>query len=928
MARQFGYILILILCLAQLQAQTVYKIDASKIKNTEIKTGYFNMGTSTDAQGRSVSVNNRYLSINGVPQIPVMGELQFSRMSKDRWADEILKMKAGGVNIIATYLFWNHHEEIEGQFDWSGNKDLRSFIKLCGELGVYAYPRIGPWSHGEARNGGTPDWILKKRYIVDRSADPVYQQYVEKYFAQIGLQLKGLMFKDGGPVIGIQLENEYWKGKAGEPYMMWLKQTAIKNGLDVPLYTVTGWGDSSVPAGEFIPLWGGYPDESWVPDIEKITNCGNYCFSNFRNDETIGNAQVKQTDSYINHSQVPYFTCEMGVGIFVSTHRRPVIGPLDGMGMIMSKIGSGGNLLGYYVYAGGSNPLGVYNTMEENKEETGYWCGLSPVSYDFQAAIRENGTLNSSYYEVKKLNYFLLEYGHLLAPMEPVFATGNKNDFQYALRIKNNSGFLFGINFCRNNQLPEKKDVRFSVKMKDQTVEFPSKPMNIADSSLFIWPLNMDLNGVTLKYATAQPIYGTLNDDIETWIFVQDTNTLPELCFDGTNISAISTKSGNISTKGKCYLVSDLKPGLDCIIDIQKKSGHRQRILILSKEEGLHAWILKNKSGKKEFFISRSDLYMHQNTLTVIDNQYNMQVKKLVAGKDTLFQDYNLHTQEQVIPCQLKPEGALQKADWLVSSVKKVNPGNLLYHKLFQKEFSAFNPAKIKWAKMIIAPESACRLRINENWCNQRIDPGKINTIDITGYITKGENTLLIDFPVEEGDKAFAARIIVEYFNSERLDFTTDSSWLTSELYYYPAVFGDKPVFPLSFTAPVKAGIRKEMSEASLPDFAEWTVNVPCNYMQGLNNLYIAMNYAGDRVSVRLNKHLIADNLNNNTDWMLNLKRDDSQMECKNLEIEINPWKETGKIYFDKMPSKSDEGKAFIRNIRFVPEYKVEVEIK
>jgi len=219
---------------------------------------------------------------------------------------------------------------------------------------------------------------FEKKFLVDRSADPVYQQYVEKYFAQIGLQLKGLMFKDGGPVIGIQLENEYWKGKAGEPYMMWLKQTAIKNGLDVPLYTVTGWGDGSVPPGEVIPLWGGYPDESWVPDIDKITGCGNYSFSSFRNDETIGNAQVKKKDTYLDHTQIPYFTCEMGVGIFVSTHRRPVISPLDGLGLIMSKIGSGGNLLGYYIFAGGSNPLGVYNTMEENKEETGYWCELSP----------------------------------------------------------------------------------------------------------------------------------------------------------------------------------------------------------------------------------------------------------------------------------------------------------------------------------------------------------------------------------------------------------------------------------------------------------------------------------------------------------------------------------------------------------------------
>ena len=74
--------------------------------------------------------------------------------------------------------------------------------------------------------------------------------------------------------------------------------------MDVPLYTVTGWGDGSVPPGEVIPLWGGYPDESWVPNIEKITGRGNYAFGSFRDDETIGNAQVKKKDNYLDHEKI------------------------------------------------------------------------------------------------------------------------------------------------------------------------------------------------------------------------------------------------------------------------------------------------------------------------------------------------------------------------------------------------------------------------------------------------------------------------------------------------------------------------------------------------------------------------------------------------------------------------------------------------
>src|SRR6202012_6024825 len=151
-------------------AQTVYTLDAWRV-NTAVQSGYFKMGNPGSGD-RKLEVNSRYLTIGGIPRIPVMGELQYSRMPRERWEDEILKMKAGGVTVIATYSFWIHHEEVEGEFDWSGNKDLRAFVELCGRLGMLVYPRIGPWSHGEARNGGTPDWILRKTYLTDRSLDP------------------------------------------------------------------------------------------------------------------------------------------------------------------------------------------------------------------------------------------------------------------------------------------------------------------------------------------------------------------------------------------------------------------------------------------------------------------------------------------------------------------------------------------------------------------------------------------------------------------------------------------------------------------------------------------------------------------------------------------------------------------------------------
>lgn len=218
------------LSIVQITAQQKYTIDVSKA-NLRLESGYFKMGNPGPAD-KPIEVNNQYLTIGKKPVIPIMGELHYARLKPEQWEDCILKMKACGINIIATYLFWNHHEETEGQFTWTGDKDLRAFIQLCQKHGMSVYPRIGPWSHGEARNGGTPDWILRKKFLKDRSNDPVYQNYVVRYFGEVANQMKGLYYKDGGNIIGIQLENEYWYAKDGEPHIQWLKDAARAcNGL-------------------------------------------------------------------------------------------------------------------------------------------------------------------------------------------------------------------------------------------------------------------------------------------------------------------------------------------------------------------------------------------------------------------------------------------------------------------------------------------------------------------------------------------------------------------------------------------------------------------------------------------------------------------------------------------------------------------------
>src|SRR4051812_3922696 len=108
-------------------------IDASAAQ-TAATDAKFHLGTSISPEGHEVSVNSVGLLRDGKPWLAVMGEFQYSRYAAREWRDELLKMKAGGVDIVATYVFWIHHEEVEGQWDWSGQRDLRTFLQVCKDV--------------------------------------------------------------------------------------------------------------------------------------------------------------------------------------------------------------------------------------------------------------------------------------------------------------------------------------------------------------------------------------------------------------------------------------------------------------------------------------------------------------------------------------------------------------------------------------------------------------------------------------------------------------------------------------------------------------------------------------------------------------------------------------------------------------------------
>jgi beta-galactosidase len=168
------------------------------------------MGTPTSPSGTTVGFDSQSLLLNGSRWLAVGGEFHYARVPAAEWRDELLKVKAAGVTTVSVYVFWLHHQEAAGaSWDWEGQRSLRNFTRTVGDVGLKMLLRAGPWSHGEARSGGFPDWLVAVPGIQLRSNTSVFMGYVGELYAQIAGQVADLTWGKGGPIIGMQLDNEY-----------------------------------------------------------------------------------------------------------------------------------------------------------------------------------------------------------------------------------------------------------------------------------------------------------------------------------------------------------------------------------------------------------------------------------------------------------------------------------------------------------------------------------------------------------------------------------------------------------------------------------------------------------------------------------------------------------------------------------------------
>lgn len=516
----------------------IYKFK--EFKDEPLLINHLNMG-GKNPKGEEINVTSRYFTRNGKPWIGVMGEFHFSRYSRENWHRELAKMKAGGITIVSTYLFWIYHEEIEGKMDFGGDNDIRAFIEECKDVGLDVVIRIGPWAHGECRNGGFPDWLLKKDYKL-RDNNEEYLAIVKKWYQSIYNEVKGLFYKDGGNIIAVQIENEFVDNAE---HLVKLKEIAVECGFIAPIYTVTGWNSASgakIPVDEVVPVFGGYCEAPWENHMNRLSPSPHYFFNRMRNDSAIGTDLIAKTQSdgwQLPYERYPFATCELGGGIEVTHHRRPIIKPMDIYAVSLVKLGDGNNLVGYYMYHGGTNKIGELSTFNETKV-TGYPNDYPILSYDFQAPLSEYGEVREQYGLLNMLHMFVNDFGEEFAPMIAVdsgntVAADDTNSLRYGMRTDGKRGFVFVNHYQRLTELADIENAVISA----ENVEFP--PIDVKGEVSFFMPFNMKMGDSVLEYATAQPLCKCG----ETYFFAEIPNIKAEYKFSKGSANIVTVPFEN-----------------------------------------------------------------------------------------------------------------------------------------------------------------------------------------------------------------------------------------------------------------------------------------------------------------------------------------------------------------------------------------------
>ena len=321
-----------------------------------------------------VEFKERKIYIDGKAVQIFSGAIHYFRVHPGLWRDRLEKLAQCGFNCLETYMCWNLHEPQEGRFDFSGMLDFPRFIRTAQELGLYVILRPGPYICAEWDNGGFPHWLMLKEGIEFRRNNKVYLECIQKYFDRIMPLIKPLQYDEGGPIIAMQIENEYGSYGHDDAYIGALRDMMRKAGITVPLFTADGAG---VP----------YLLNGMLEGTPAMLTGGSRALAGF------GLLKSLRPDD------VPFFM-EFWLGWYDHWKNNPRKGrDAASVAEEFDDIIRSGSNVNMYMFHGGTN-FGFYAGANKSRGDIPYTCDTT--SYDYDAPITEWGDVTEKYFLLQK----------------------------------------------------------------------------------------------------------------------------------------------------------------------------------------------------------------------------------------------------------------------------------------------------------------------------------------------------------------------------------------------------------------------------------------------------------------------------------------------------------------------------------------------
>ncbi|XP_062502791.1 beta-galactosidase-like isoform X2 [Corticium candelabrum] len=341
--------------------------------------------------------NDRFVR-DGKPFRYVSGSFHYFRVPSAYWKDRLLKMRAAGLNAVQTYVAWNVHEEDEGKFNFAGNADLEEFLRLSNEVGLVVILRAGPYICGEWESGGFPGWLSKNPHIKLRSSDPNYLSAVDTYMAQLLPRVRPLLYENGGPVIMVQVENEYGSfPTCDKKYLEHLEQLFRGYlGSSAILFTTDGPSTGLLRCGTLDSLFS-------TVDFGPGTNV-NSAFNAMR--------LYQQHGPLVNSE---YYTGWLDHWGGSHAHRSD-----ESVAATLDEILHVGASVNMYMFEGGTN-----FAFMNGANYGGHKTASQPTSYDYNAPLSEAGDPRSKLTAIRNVISKYYNVSGPVPPALPKFAYGD-----------------------------------------------------------------------------------------------------------------------------------------------------------------------------------------------------------------------------------------------------------------------------------------------------------------------------------------------------------------------------------------------------------------------------------------------------------------------------------------------------------------------